>query len=60
MALLLPLLIPQGRGVVRATVLFLLGLCGLPLLLALACAANLSLFGDGGDDCLGYTALATK
>jgi hypothetical protein len=41
-------------------VLRILSLPFLPVLLALAAAANLSLLGQGGDDCLGYTALAKR
>jgi SAM-dependent methyltransferase len=60
MALLLRLLMPQGRRPLVAAGLCLLGLPTLPLLLALACVAHLSLRSAGGNDCLGYTAVASK
>jgi SAM-dependent methyltransferase len=60
MALPLRLLLPQGRGALAALALRLLGLPLLPALLALAALAHLSLRSGGGDDCLGYTAVASK
>jgi SAM-dependent methyltransferase len=60
MALCLSLLFPQTGGPLRSLFLRLLGLSTLPLLLPLAVIANLSLRGQGGDDCLGYTVLAHR
>jgi SAM-dependent methyltransferase len=60
MALCLPLLFPQSVTTARALLLRLLGLCCLPPFLVLAVVANLSLGGEGGDDCLGYTVLARR
>lgn len=60
MALCLPLLFPQTDAPIRALLLRLLGLLTLPLFLPLAVIANLSLRGQGGDDCLGYTATARR
>jgi hypothetical protein len=56
---ILPLLLPQSsRPTAQAG--RLLGLLLLPLLVAAAAVGRLSLFGSGGDDCLGYTVLASK
>jgi SAM-dependent methyltransferase len=60
MALMLPLLIPQHGGFLRRSVSLACGVLTLPLLVALAAIASLSLMGKGGDDCLGYTAVACK
>lgn len=60
MALILPLLMPDHQSPIAATLLRLLGLLLSPFLLILAAIANLSLQGRGGDDCLGYTALAIR
>ncbi len=60
MALLLPLLLPQNVGPAKAWGLRLLGSPTIPLFVALAVAANLSLRGKGGDDCLGYTVTAVR
>lgn len=60
MALLLPLLFPQGRGGPAAWALRAIGVLCLPLLVLLALIANLSLGTGGGDDCLGYTVLAER
>lgn len=59
-ALILALLMPQGRGVLTSLGLRILGLPLVPLFLLLGFIGNLSLMGRGGDDCLGYTALARK
>lgn len=61
MALSLPLLFPQegSRGLL-ATSKRLAGATTLPVCVALALIANLSLLGKGGDDCLGYTVLAQR
>jgi SAM-dependent methyltransferase len=45
----------QDFGIAR-----LLGLAALPLLPLLAVVGGLSLLGDGGNDCLGYTVLARR
>ena len=60
MALILPLLLPADAGLVKGMVLRLVGLLFAPTLLLLAIVANVSLLGKGGDDCLGYTAVATR
>jgi ubiquinone/menaquinone biosynthesis C-methylase UbiE len=60
MALILPLLMPSGVNPVTGMVMRLIGLVCSPLLLLLGGIANLSLLGRGGDDCLGYTAVATR
>jgi SAM-dependent methyltransferase len=60
MALLLPLLMPQGAPPAKAVALRLLGLPTVPLFVGLAAVANLSLRGRGGDDCLGYTVTAVR
>jgi SAM-dependent methyltransferase len=60
MALFLPLLMPQAHGAAVSLMLRLVGLVFAPLFLILAVIGNLSLRGKGGDDCLGYTALAKR
>jgi SAM-dependent methyltransferase len=60
MALLLPLLMPQGHDRAAVFGFRLLGLITLPILVLLAAVANLSLHFGGGDDCLGYTVIATR
>ena len=60
MALMLPLLIPQKKGVLTRLALQACGVVTLPLLIILAGIGNLSLRGKGGDDCLGYTVVADK
>ena len=55
MALILPALFPQGGGLGGRRVAAGLGL---PVLALLAAFAQLTLRGDGGDDCLGWTATA--
>jgi SAM-dependent methyltransferase len=58
MALLLPIALPQRRaGTVRVSVWALL--LGFPILL-LALLGHLSLRSSGGEDCLGYTVVATR
>ncbi|HTV20591.1 MAG TPA: class I SAM-dependent methyltransferase [Polyangiaceae bacterium] len=59
MALLLPLLFPQARGIGGWSAR-LAGASTLPLFVSLALTANLSLRAEGGDDCLGYTVLARR
>jgi SAM-dependent methyltransferase len=60
MALILRVALPQGKPILVALALRLVSLPFLPLLLALAVVANLSLLGQGGDDCLGYTVISVK
>jgi SAM-dependent methyltransferase len=60
MALLLPLLMPQGASTGKTMALRLVGLPTVPFFVALAGVANLSLRGRGGDDCLGYTVTAAR
>ncbi len=60
MALILPLLFPQEGGAASGGGSRLPGLLALPLFLILAVIANRSLKSAGGDDCLGYTALAKR
>jgi SAM-dependent methyltransferase len=60
MALIVPLLLPQGRTLGARLFLQAIGLLLLPLFVLLAVIANISLTGEGGDDCLGYTALALR
>lgn len=60
LALLLRLIMPQNKPSLVALLYRLMGAPFVPLALLLAAAANLSLRGQGGDDCLGYTALAVK
>jgi SAM-dependent methyltransferase len=60
MALLLPLVIPQCKGPLNRLLLRACGILTLPILIALAGIGTLSLKGKGGDDCLGYTAVAYK
>ena len=60
MTLLLLLLMPQTASRISRFLLRLAGVVFLPLFVLLAVAANLSLGGRGGDDCLGYTVLAVR
>jgi SAM-dependent methyltransferase len=60
MALILPLLLMPGSSVVGTVLRRILGLVLSPVVVVLAILANLSLRGQGGDDCLGYTALARR
>jgi SAM-dependent methyltransferase len=60
MALFLPHLLPQGLPPAKAWLHRLAALPTVPFFVALAVAANLSLRGPGGDDCLGYTVTARK
>jgi SAM-dependent methyltransferase len=59
-ALLLPFLMPQQTGAVKTFGLRLVASPTVPLFVALAAVANLSLRGKGGDDCLGYTVTADR
>lgn len=58
MALILPLLLGKSTGLVATAARRLVGLALMPFLLVFAGIANISLLGQGGNDCLGYTALA--
>jgi SAM-dependent methyltransferase len=60
MALVLRLLMPQTENLWKSIVLRAFGILMLPFLVLLAAVANLSLYSEGGDDCLGYTAIAVK
>jgi SAM-dependent methyltransferase len=60
MALILRLALPQRAAWPLRLCLQAASLPFLPLLGALALLANLSLCGQGGEDCLGYTAVARK
>jgi len=60
MAVLLPLLLPQGKNLVPSILTRVLGLLTLPFVIVLAAIGNLSLRHQGGDDCLGYTAIAVR
>jgi len=51
---------PQTETLWISIVLRALGILTLPFLILLALIANLSLFFDGGDDCLGYTVIALR
>jgi len=59
-ALMLPLLMPREDGRRRRLALRACGVVLSPLLAASIFTARLSLLRDGGDDCLGYTALARR
>lgn len=58
-AVVLRLLFPRGRGLAVGCALRLLGLLSLPAVAPLAALGHLTL-GHEGDDCLGYTVLATR
>jgi hypothetical protein len=60
MALILPVLFPQVSKRAEAWLRRLVGMVFMPLLVLLAVVANASLRAEGGDDCLGYTALAER
>lgn len=60
MALKLPLLFPQQKGLVKRLALRACGVLTLPLVVVLAGIGTLSLKGNGGDDCLGYTVVANN
>jgi SAM-dependent methyltransferase len=60
MALLLPFLMPQQVTPAKAWALRLVASPTVPLFVAIAAVANLSLRGGGGDDCLGYTVTAVR
>jgi SAM-dependent methyltransferase len=60
MALLLRLVLPAARARWARLLLQVIAVPFVPFLVLLAVFANVSLRGAGGDDCLGYTALAQK
>jgi SAM-dependent methyltransferase len=60
MALILRLALPQNSALPLRLLLQVCSLPLLPVLLAIALLAQASLWGKGGDDCLGYTVLAEK
>jgi SAM-dependent methyltransferase len=60
MALLLPFLFPQSEHALARLLRRVIGLPMLPVLAGLATLGNVSLKLGGGDDCLGYTACATR
>jgi SAM-dependent methyltransferase len=59
MALVLSLLSRNDRVLIMTYIMRAIGILLLPCLLGLAFVANLTLLGNGGDDCLGYTIIAT-
>jgi SAM-dependent methyltransferase len=60
MALILRLALPQTESKPLKLILQILSIPFLPILALLALLANLSLLGNGGDDCLGYTAISER
>ena len=60
MALILRLAMPQNASLPARGLMQLAALPLAPVLLLLAVVAHMSLRGQGGDDCLGYTVLAEK
>jgi len=60
LALILRLVLPQNKGFAVSMAYRAASVPVVPVLLLLAIVANISLRGRGGDDCLGYTALAVK
>ena len=60
MALVLRLAMPQTEAVVSRLALQIISVPFLPALVLLAVLGNCSLAGQGGDDCLGYTAISEK
>lgn len=60
MALLLPIIMPQTNHIALRVALLLPGILAAPVLAGLAGIAQLSLAFDYGDDCLGYTLVATR
>ena len=60
MTILLLSLMPQTGSAVSRLLRRPLGLVVAPVFVLLACFANLSLRGHGGDDCLGYTVVAER
>ncbi len=60
MALVLPLLATKNSRAVLTWLMRIAGLCLAPVLVVFAVLANASLLGRGGNDCLGYTAIAQR
>jgi SAM-dependent methyltransferase len=60
MALFLPFLVPQQENPVKRLLFLALGLLTSPIVLVLGCIGYLSLRDKGGDDCIGYTAIAVR
>lgn len=60
MALVLKCLAPQHGSLAVVWALRFIGLLLSPAFIGMALIANVSLTGRGGDDCLGYTILATR
>jgi SAM-dependent methyltransferase len=60
MALILHLVFPQNISWPIRSMLLVISLPLIPVLFLLAVLARVSLWGKGGDDCLGYTVLAEK
>jgi SAM-dependent methyltransferase len=58
-ALIIRLLAPQTISGLRRWAFRLIGLLFAPALIVLAVIANVSLLAEGGDDCLGYTVIAS-
>jgi SAM-dependent methyltransferase len=59
-ALILPLLLAPGSRATATVARRILGFALTPAAIVLAVVGGLSLFGHGGDDCLGYTAVARR
>ena len=59
LALFLPLLFPQSHQPLRKLLSVIAGLLALPLVIVVAAIGQFSLRFDGGNDCLGYTVVAT-
>jgi SAM-dependent methyltransferase len=59
-SLLLPLLMTKGGSIPGRLIRRALGLLSSPLLLLLGVIGNLSLRSDWGDDCLGFTVIASR
>lgn len=60
MAIILPVLLSQDSRLAVRWMLRLLAIPFVPFLILLASAGTLTLYGRGGNDCLGYTVLARK
>ncbi|MGO9598481.1 MAG: class I SAM-dependent methyltransferase [Isosphaeraceae bacterium] len=60
MALFLPLLLTHQSAWPERLLSRTIGVICLPLICVLGLLGNLSLMGKGGDDCLGYTAIAAR
>ena len=60
MALVLPLLATKNSSALLTWLTRIAGLCLSPVLVVFAVLANASLLGRGGNDCLGYTAIAQR